>query len=258
MSSAVWSTPPELMLEFPAVTLLRFFHNHGFLGLHAQHPWFTVTNGAKSYVEKLTAPFREKIQLCRGATFVRRMGNRVQIGDVTGGTEMFDQVIFASHADETLRMLADADGKERALLGEFRYQPNSALLHTDATVMPRNKLCWASWNYRIDRGANGRTAPSTVYWMNSLQGLSGTRNYFVSINGGHSVNPDCIEKRIQYEHPLFSLGAIRAQKQLPKLNERMNNNVFFCGSYFRYGFHEDAFTSALDLCRLLTGERHMA
>ena len=257
MSSAVWSTPPGLMLQFPAITLLRFFHNHGFLGLHTQHPWFTVVNGAKSYVDKLTAPFRDKIRLRRGATSVRRTDGRVNITDVSGQTETYDQVIFASHADETLKLLADADERERALLGEFKYQPNSALLHTDASVMPRKKLCWASWNYRIDRGPDGKISPSTVYWMNSLQGVSDRQNYFVSINGENSVNPKSVLKRIQYEHPLFSLGAIRAQSKLAELNETMSN-VFFCGSYFKYGFHEDAFTSALELCRRLTGERLFA
>jgi len=256
MSSAVWSTPPELMLEFPAVTLLRFFHNHGFLGLHTQHPWFTVTNGAKSYVEKITAPFCDKIRLRRGATSVRREGGRVKVTDVSGQTEAYDQVIFASHADETLKLLTDAGPQERRLLGEFKYQPNSALLHTDESVMPKTKLCWASWNYRIDRQAGGKISPSTIYWMNSLQGVSDRENYFVSINGENSVNPNTVLKRIHYEHPLFSLGAIRAQQQLPELNQPMNN-VFFCGSYFKYGFHEDAFTSALELCRRLTGERLM-
>jgi predicted NAD/FAD-binding protein len=254
MSSAVWSTPPNVMLEFPAVTLLRFFHNHGFLGLHTQHPWLTVVSGAKAYVEKLTAPFRDKIQLRRGAASVRRDSHGVKITDVSGHTDNFDHVIFASHADETLKLLAEADEHERKLLGEFKYQPNSALLHTDASVMPKTKLCWSSWNYRIDRSADGKISPSTIYWMNSLQGVSDRQNYFVSINGENSVNPSSILKRIQYEHPVFSLGAIRAQKDLPKLNERMTN-VLFCGSYFRYGFHEDAFTSALELCRILTGER---
>jgi predicted NAD/FAD-binding protein len=253
MSAAVWSTPPEQMLDFPAATLLRFFHNHGFLGLHTQHPWLTVVNGAKAYVEKLTAPFHEKIRTLRGAATVRRENGSVKIKDVSGLTETFDRVILASHADETLKLLTDADAEERALLREFKYQPNTALLHTDASVMPRSKLCWASWNYRINRGEDGKTAPSTIYWMNSLQGVSDRQNYFVSINGENSVNPNSVLKRIQYEHPLFNLGAIKAQKDLPKLNKRMTN-VFFCGSYFRYGFHEDAFASALDLCRTLTGE----
>jgi uncharacterized protein len=254
MSSAVWSTPPELMPQFPAVALLRFFHNHGFLGLHTQHPWLTIVNGAKSYVEKITAPFREKLKLKNGAARVCRKNNSVQVTDISGQTEIFDKVIFASHADETLKMLADADELERKLLGEFKYQPNSALLHTDSSVMPKTKKSWASWNYRIDSGADGKISPSTIYWMNSLQNVSGRQNYFVSINGENSVNPNSILKRIQYEHPVFNLGAIRAQKELPAMNKRQTN-VYFCGSYFKYGFHEDAFTSALELCRTLTGQR---
>ena len=254
MSSAVWSTPPDLMLEFPALTLLRFFHNHGFLGLHTQHPWLTVVNGARAYVERLTAPFRDKIRLERGATSVSRVAGKVLVTDASGRTESFDHVILASHADDTLRLLTDADERERAVLGEFKYQPNSALLHTDESVMPRSRRCWAAWNYRMDGDAEGRISPSTIYWMNRLQGVSDRQNYFVSINGEKSVNPNTVLKRIHYEHPVFNRGAIQAQAELPRLNERMTS-VFFCGSYFRNGFHEDAFTSALDLCRQLTGER---
>jgi predicted NAD/FAD-binding protein len=255
MSSAVWSTPPDLMLEFPAVALLRFFHNHGFLGLNTRHPWRTVCGGAKTYVEKITAPFREKLKLKKAATSVRRENNSVNITDVSGQTEIFDQVIFACHADEALELLADADAPEKNVLGEFKYQSNLALLHTDSSVMPKTKKCWASWNYRIDFDASGKISPSTIYWMNSLQNVSDRQNYFVSINGENSVNPNLILKRIQYEHPVFSLGAIKAQSDLPKLNQRMNNKIFFCGSYARYGFHEDAFTSALELCRVITGEK---
>lgn len=252
MSSAVWSTPPELMLQFPAVTLLRFFHNHGFLGLHTQHPWLTVVNGAKSYVEKIIYPLRERLKLRAGAVGVTREGGKVRVATADGRSEVYDQVIMACHADEALSLLADADARVRSVLQEFHYQPNTATLHTDASVMPKTRLCWSSWNYRIDYDAQGRIAPSTIYWMNSLQGVSEKRNYFISINGADRIHPESVLKRIEYEHPVFSLGAIRAQQDLPRLNQRMSN-VFFCGSYFRYGFHEDAFTSALDLCRQLTG-----
>ena len=254
MSSAVWSTPPALMLDFPAITLLRFFHNHGFLGLHAQHPWLTVANGAKSYVAKITAPFREKIRLKQKAARVVRENGGVKIITEDGVGENFDKVIFACHGDQALQILADADVPERALLGEFKYQPNLATLHTDSSVMPRTRLCWSAWNYRIDCDANGKICPSTVYWMNRLQGVSGRKNYFVSINGEEKIHPNHVFKRIQYEHPVFNLGAIRAQKELPVINQRPTN-VYFCGSYFKYGFHEDAFTSALELCRVLTGEK---
>ncbi len=254
MSSAVWSTPPQLMLEFPVMALLRFFHNHGFLGLHTQHPWLTVVNGAKSYVQKLTAPFRESVKLKRGAVSVRRGSAGASVADESGGAELYDRVILATHADEALNLLSDADLRETNWLGEFKYQPNSALLHTDASVMPKAKRCWSSWNYRIDRNERGDIHPSTTYWMNRLQGVSGRENYFVSINGENSVNPAAVRKRIQYEHPLFSLGAIKAQENLPKLNAP-KSSVLFCGSYFRNGFHEDAFTSALEVSRVVTGER---
>ena len=250
MSSAVWSTPPELMLEFPAVTLLRFFHNHGFLGLHTQHPWFTVTNGSKAYVEKITAPVRSRVRLSRPAVSVSREAGRVKVVDHSGATEWFDAVILAAHADQSLKMLVDADVEERALLGEFHYQPNLAILHVDEAVMPKTRLCWSSWNYRIDYNEVGRIKPSTIYWMNSLQGVSEKRNYFVSVNGEELIDKSLILRRIPYEHPVFSLGAIRAQPRLAELNQR-HTGVYFCGSFFRYGFHEDAFTSALDLCRLL-------
>lgn len=231
------------------MTLLRFFHNHGFLGLHTQHPWLTVAGGARRYVERLVAPFRDRIHLRRGVLAVRRAGGRVHIRDDGGQTQDYDHVILACHADQALRMLADADPQERAALGQFKYQPNTALLHTDARVMPRTARCWSSWNYRVDYDDQGRLAPSTVYWINRLQGISTPRNYFISINGEQSLQPQSVLQRVHYEHPLFNDGAIRAQAALPRLNER-RTGVYLCGSYFRYGFHEDAFSSALELSRL--------
>jgi len=253
MSCAVWSTPPERMLQFPAMTLLRFFHNHGFLGLHTQHPWLTVAGGSKRYVQELCAPFRDRIHLRRGVQQVRRLADRVAVTDESGHTAHYDRVILACHADQALRMLGDADGCERALLGEFKYHPNTALLHTDAAVMPQRRRCWSSWNYRVTGHEDGGLAPSTVYWLNSLQRIPTPRNYFVSINGEETLHPEKVLRRIAYEHPMFNLGAVRAQDELPALNRR-NTRVHFCGSYFRYGFHEDALGSALDLSRQLAGE----
>lgn len=250
MSCAVWSSPPEQMMRFPATTLLRFFHNHGFLGLHTQHPWFTVSGGSRCYVEKLIAPFRDRIQLRRGVAQVRRENGRVVVTDQGGERQSFDRVILACHADEALGMLGDADQNEQRVLGEFHYQPNLALLHTDDSVMPRTRRCWSSWNYRVSRGASGQLEPSTVYWINSLQRLPTRQNYFVSINGEASLRPEKILQRIAYDHPLFNLGAVRAQRELPELNRR-HSGIYFCGSYFRYGFHEDALASGLELSRLL-------
>jgi uncharacterized protein len=253
MSCAVWSTAPEHMLQFPATTLLRFFHNHGFPGLHTQHPWRTVAGGARRYVEKLTAPFRERIHLRRGVQQVQRQQGRVSVTDRSGHRECYDRVILACHADQALGLLADADGQERSVLGEFKYQPNAALLHTDAAVMPGRQRCWSSWNYRVSQDEDGRPAASTVYWINRLQRPPTRQNYFVSINGAEALRPEKLLRRIDYQHPLFNLGAIRAQRELPLLNRR-DTGVYFCGSYFRYGFHEDALSSALNLSRELQGD----
>jgi predicted NAD/FAD-binding protein len=252
MSSAVWSTPPELMLSFPATTLLRFFHNHGFLGLHTQHPWLTIEGGSRVYVEKLTAPFREKIHLNQKAVRVlrhardRAAGVTVTLAD--GASRTFDRVIFACHADQALRLLVNPTPDEARLLGEFRYQANTATLHTDASVMPRARLAWSAWNYEIARDSEGRVSTATHYWMNKLQGVSDRENYFVSINRPDAIAPEKVLRRIAYEHPLFSLGALRAQEELPQLNRLSPaQTTYFCGSYFRYGFHEDAFASAVKL-----------
>ena len=255
MSGAVWSTPRDRMLEFPARTLIQFFHNHGFLGLHTQHPWWTVTGGAREYVRRLIPPFADRIRTGLGVASVRREGGSVRITTADGATHRFDAVILAAHADESLRMLTDADADERRLLGAFQYQPNRATVHSDRSVMPKARLAWSAWNYRMAADPSGEVVPQTVYWMNRLHDLRTGNDYFVSINGEHEIDEARIHRKIAYTHPLFSLKAIAAQEGLPKLNRRENGrNVFFAGSYFRYGFHEDAFGSAVQLSRILSRE----
>ncbi|MCB1207717.1 MAG: FAD-dependent oxidoreductase, partial [Verrucomicrobiales bacterium] len=254
MGSAVWSTPPDLMLQFPAVTLIRFWHNHGFLGLHTQHPWWTVTNGARSYVKKLTVPFKDRIRLGTPVERVERTTAGVRVTARNTAPETFDKVIFASHADQTLRMIADPTDLEHQLLSPFHYQPNIATLHTDDRFMPHTKKCWGAWNYRIKTGVDGSIEPSTHYWMNRLQSVSDKVNYFVAVNAADEIDPAKVLKRINYEHPLFDMAAIDAQKRLPDLNRLSpDQSTYFCGSYFRYGFHEDAFGSAVSLCKDLLG-----
>ena len=254
MGSAVWSTPPALMLEFPAISLMRFWHNHGFLGMDQRHPWWTVVNGSRSYVKKLVVPFADRIRHSTLIERIERQGNRATVHPRSGPAQTFDKVILASHADQSLRMLADPTPLESELLAPFKYQPNVATLHTDARFMPRTQRCWASWNYRIKPTADGGIEPSTHYWMNSLQGLSDKVNYFVSINGAEDIDPAKVLRRIDYEHPLFDLPALAAQQRLPELNRLApDQSTYFCGSYFRYGFHEDAFGSAVALCRDLLG-----
>lgn len=256
MSSAVWSTPSEKMARFPASTLLRFFHNHGFLGLHTQHQWWTVDGGSRNYVRLMIEPFKARIQLGRSVVKVADGAGGAKVTTKDGETQSFDKVILACHGDQALRLLADPDESQRRLLSPFKYEKNVATLHTDASVMPRTRRAWASWNYRIDAGDEGDHRASTVYWMNSLQGVSDREEYFVSINGQDGVNSERILKQIDYQHPLFDLAAIEAQRELPELNRRSpDQRIYFCGSYFKYGFHEDAFSSGLEVSRVLLGER---
>lgn len=253
MSSAVWSTPPDRMIQFPAATLIRFFYNHGFLGLNTQHQWKTVVNGSQTYREKLIAPFRDRIMTNRPVVRVAREKGKATITDAQGRQSVYDKVILACHADQALQLLAHPTPFEERVLGEFKYQKNTAILHTDAGLMPKTKRAWSSWNYRLENNREGILAPSTIYYMNSLQQVSETTDYFISINDADNIDPAKILKKINYDHPVFSVGTASAQKELPLLNA--SGPVYFCGSYFRYGFHEDAFNSALELSRLISGKR---
>lgn len=249
MSSAVWSTPMEEMLDFPIVTLVRFFKNHGFLGLDTQHQWHTLHQGSRSYREVLIAPFRDRFRINTKVAKIVRAGVRAIVQCTDGTEESYDRVIVASHGDQALRMLDAPTDTEQRLLSCFKYQYNKAVLHTDAAVMPKTKRAWSSWNYRITH-ENDRLRPSTIYWMNRLQNVSEHENYFLSINPHDDLDPRAIIREIDYEYPLFDIPAINAQAELSTLNA--DGPVYFCGSYFKYGFHEHAFASAVRLCSHLT------
>ncbi|HXB10887.1 MAG TPA: FAD-dependent oxidoreductase [Bacteroidia bacterium] len=248
MSAAVWSTPMDKMLEFPVQTLIRFFYNHGFLGLNTQHQWYTVTGGSRTYRDIIMAQFKDKIFLNDPVVKVVRKGNKAVLYTRSGKEAEYDKIIIASHGDEALALLDAPTPDEKRLLSKFHYQKNIATLHTDEAIMPKNKRVWSSWNYRVEE-KNGRLEASCIYWMNSLQKVSEKKNYFVSINDPGNVNKSKVIKVIDYTHPLFDVEAAKAQGELRSLNK--TGPVYFCGSYFRYGFHEDAFTSAVNLCEHL-------
>lgn len=255
MSSAVWSTPPDKMRQFPAHTLLRFFHNHGFLGLHTQHQWWTVTGGSQEYVRRLVAPWRDRIRCHSRVARVTRSPAGVFVTTADGSVERFDHVILAAHGHHSLALLGDATPTEQRLLREFQYQANVATLHTDASVMPHTRLAWSAWNYTVARGGQAGPAPMTTYWMNRLQGVSDRENYFVTINRPESIAADRRRATIAYEHPLFTLGAVRAQAEIPALNAAAagGSETYFCGAWTRYGFHEDGLLSAVNVARQLLG-----
>jgi len=244
MAAAVWSSPPEKIEEFPAITLMRFWHNHGFLGLDTQHPWRTVTGGSKEYVKKLIEPFEDRIQ--KGDPVVSIKADN-EISLASGKRKKFDRIICATHGDQALALLDEPSRLERELLSAFSYQANKAALHSDEHFMPKTRRCWASWNYRIEDGEH-----STIYWMNSLQGASVDKNFFVSINPSAPIPDEHLIKELDYEHPLFDLNSIAAQKRLPELH-RAGTGRYFCGAWQRYGFHEDGLWSAEQLCENILG-----
>lgn len=256
LSFAIWATSPEKLLQFPARSLLRFFRNHGFLGRHeGKMQWLTVENGATSYVKKLTAPFAHTILTNTKVTKIVRSGEGVEVILEDGFSQWFDKVIIACHADQALALLADPLPVEVEHLDPFHYQTNKIALHLDSSVMPKRKKCWASWNYRLDEGHEGVPQASTHYWMNHLHKLPGKRNYFVSLNAEKQIQPNKIIRLMDYRHPIFTVPAIRSQRTLPTINRQSaQQQIYFCGSYFKYGFHEDALASALEVVRVLTGE----
>lgn len=249
MSGAVWSTPPEKMLEFPAITLIRFFDNHGFLGMNTQHQWYTVSGGSRSYVRALLEKAKPALMLNTTVSSVHRSDEKVLVADDRGQQWKFDNCIMACHADQALKIVSDLNTDERNILSAFEYQKNLAVVHADEAVMPVRKRIWSSWNYRIQQQGDC-FSNSTIYWMNNLQKLNSHRNYFVSIDDPGFIKDKHILKEIMYEHPLFSVNAVKAQNRLAELNR---DNLYFCGSYHRYGFHEDALMSAAGVCESLTG-----
>lgn len=254
MAAAVWSSPPERIEEFPARTLMRFWHNHGFLGLDTQHPWRTVSGGSRRYVERLVLPFQNQIQRGAGVKSVSMTAGGVRLTLHDGKQKDFDRVVIAAHGDQALGMLADPTEMESRLLGKFHYQENEALLHTDPRFMPQTRRCWAAWNYRIDAAAEGRSRHSTHYWMNQLQGVSEHEQYFVSINPPVPPAEESVKRKLLYEHPLFDLEAVAAQERLPELHAAGNDTRrYFCGAWQRYGFHEDGLWSAVNVCTELLG-----
>lgn len=249
MCSAIWSTPAEKVLDFPLITLLRFFKNHGLLDFQGQLQWKTPKGGSRVYRDKIFDCIQAQVFCQRPAKKIYCKDGYVTVMDASGKSDVFDHVIVAAHADQALKLLDQPNALQKRLLKPFSYTKNTITLHTDSKVMPFNRKAWASWNYRVEGETKNRCAPSTIYWMNRLQGVSRHIDYFVSVNDTGMIDPRQIIKEIEYEHPVFDFGAIRAQSDLHKLNE--NGFIYFCGSYFRHGFHEDALASAIAVCRAI-------
>jgi predicted NAD/FAD-binding protein len=256
MSSALWSTPIDITMKYPVRVLVQFFSNHGMLGVNDQFQWYTVTGGSRNYRDRLIAPFVNRIRLNNAVKQVVRVGSKAKVICYDGSERVYDKVILASHADQSYEMVKDnATDMEHRLLSVFDYQLNTATLHSDAGVMPKVRRAWSAWNYCVQQ-VNGHLHASTTYDMNILQAVSDKENYFVSINDPGAIDQSKVHKIINYEHPVFTTETARAQKELWRLNEE--GPVYYCGSYFRFGFHEDALTSAVNLCESILVERSAA
>ena len=240
MGAAIWSTDPARMLAFPARFFVRFFHNHGMLSVDERPQWRAIRGGSARYVEKLVAPFRDRIRLNAPVQSVRRMPGHVLVKTRDAEAERFDYAFLACHSDQALRLLADASPLERDVLGAIPYQPNQAVLHTDTSLLPRKKLAWAAWNYHV--GADQDSAKLT-YNMNILQNLKSRHTFCVTLNRTADIAPGKIIKRLSYDHPLYTPAGVAAQQRQHEVNGV--NRTFYCGAYWRNGFHEDGVVSAL-------------
>jgi predicted NAD/FAD-binding protein len=247
MASAIWSASRQAIRSFPALTLVRFLHNHGLLRLTGQPTWKVVAGGSSSYVPKLTAPLRERVHTGVSIDRVWRNDRDVTITFTDRPARQFDEVVFACHGDQVLPLLADATPAERDVLGHFTTTTNRVLLHTDASVLPARTAARASWNYLLTENADA--APSVSYDLNRLQGLAARERYCVTLNPQIPIDERRILRRLTYRHPLYTGAAIRAQSRWSDVSGV--NRTHYCGAYWGYGFHEDGLTSAIRVARTL-------
>ncbi len=253
MAAAIWSTPRDRIRDHEAAAFARFFQNHGLLSLNDRPVWRTVTGGSAQYVRRLTSDFADRIRVGYGVDAITRKGNRVVIRDSSGAETPFDHVVIAAHADQALAMLTDPSADEAGVLGEFRYQRNRAILHGDPRLMPKRRAVWSSWNYVGGRYTEADAEVSVTYWMNRLQNLPETTPLFVSLNPVQEPRPDAVYGTFDYDHPLYDVRAVRAQKRLWPLQGV--RNTWFCGAYFGAGFHEDGLQAGLAVAEALGGAR---
>ena len=240
MAAAIWSAEPVSILDMPVAFLVRFFANHGLLQIKDRPVWRVIAGGSREYVNKLVSGHRDRIRLNSPVRSIRRVDDRVEIRSDSYGRELFDFVFLACHSDQALALLKDPTQGELDVLGAIRYQGNEAILHSDVAVMPKRRRAWAAWNYQIPEDRGDHVA--VTYNMNILQGLDTTNEYCVTLNSDRDIDPNKIITRVQYEHPIYSRGAVAAQQRQADLNV---DRTFFCGAYWRNGFHEDGVVSAL-------------
>jgi predicted NAD/FAD-binding protein len=249
MGAAIWSTPAQDMLDFPAENFVAFFSNHRLLQ-YDRPVWRTVKGGSRNYVEKLTSAFRDRIRLGCAVTSIERKARGVVVTDSHGGIETYDHVVIAAHSDQALAMLSDADDRERSVLGAIGYSPNTIYLHRDTRLMPKRRGVWAAWNFlRWQRQGTAVNDVAVTYWMNELQGIDKDKPLFVSLNPPFEPNPELTFGKFICEHPQYDAAAFAAQKRLEDIQGK--RHTWFCGAWTGYGFHEDGLRSGLAVAEAL-------
>jgi predicted NAD/FAD-binding protein len=250
MGAAIWSSSRQFMDEFPVEFFVKFFDNHGMLRLGERPQWRTVVGGSRTYVQRLIEPIRDRVHASTPVTSVRRYADHAEVQLASGATRCVDQVIFATHSDTTLGLLADATDDEEHVLGAIGYEPNDVVLHTDRSLLPRSERAWSAWNYHKDeRARDGAAGVGVTYCMDILQGLSCTTPVCVTLNRTDRIDPRKVLGRWTYDHPRFTLDAVAAQGRYDLIGAR--NRTHFCGAYWFNGFHEDGVRSALRVCAAL-------
>jgi predicted NAD/FAD-binding protein len=249
MGAAIWSTPARAMLDFPAENFVAFFINHRLLQ-NDRPTWRTVKGGSRCYVEKLTSAFPDRLRLGCAVTSIERTPHGVIVHDSHGRSDSYDHVVLASHSDQALAMLSDADNRERAVLGAIGYASNVLYLHRDIRLMPKRRRAWASWNFlRWQRKDAAENDVAVTYWMNRLQGIDGNKPLFVSLNPPFEPAAALTFGKFMCDHPQFNAAAFAAQKRLAEIQGR--RHTWFCGAWTGYGFHEDGLRSGLAVAEAL-------
>jgi predicted NAD/FAD-binding protein len=251
MAAAIWSCPPEAIRAQPAAAFLRFCDNHGLLRLRDRPEWRTVTGGSREYVWRLLADFSGRMETGREVVSISRAPDRVVVRDALGDSRGFDHVVIATHGDQAYSMIADKDDEEREILGTFHCVPNRAVLHGDATLMPRRRAVWSSWNF-LARASDPTEPPCVTYWMNRLQNLP-QPNLFLTLNPRREPAPGLVFAEHPFAHPVFDIASLASQKKIWALQGR--RRIFFCGAYLGAGFHEDGLQAGLAIAEALGGVR---
>ena len=247
MCAAIWSASLAQTRQFPLTFFLQFFNNHGLLNISDRPQWYTIKGGSSTYIPPLIASFQDKIKLSCGVTNVKKVGDTWQVTDTSGAQAIFDHVIFACHSDQALAMLDTPTDAQQAVLGAIGFAENDVVMHKDTNQLPKRKLAWASWNYRLKDDAGEEERPASVtYDMNILQRLDAPNTYCVTLNNTDEIDTSALLGSYQYAHPQFSEVMVNAQQRRSQICGV--DNLHFCGAYWYNGFHEDGVHSALDVC----------